>query len=588
MLLQAAVVAALATGATAHVAAWAKGMYCKGGNNASVDNQNTNTAVVPLYNLPFEDFWMQHDRGCDKVPPPSGEFLDLPAGGKFKVELAHNRGQTTLSFGGQYVSDWLDGQQHPEDWRGENAGDCLSDGIMHAQNFQTTSGTAFAISYNSDISKVTLDNLVVFTVTPNSPWKRETYYDVPADMPPCPAGGCYCAWLWVPLGCGIQNIYMQNFRCRVTGSTSTKQVGVAKPPVYCADDQSKCVKGPKQIVVWHQQTGNNVDPQTGGIPVYNGKMGYNPGAQTDIFVGDEDKTPPPAVIKKANNYVGCYADSGNPRTFPVVNQIGESMTPEICLQACTKNGYKYAGIEDGRECWCGQTVPSTQVEDSHCSKMCTGSVQTCGGPSLMEIYSTGVTAPLPLPPLPPASWNPVGCFFDPVNPRALPDRQEISGRVSVANCLAACSGSAYAGLENGQECYCGTSLDGVQQAPNTDCNMLCVGDSRVLCGGSARLNIYSHVPVSSSSTSTSSISSTSSIKSSTAATSSTKSTSTSTSSSTKSSSSSSSSSKPTSTLTTSTKSSSTTSTKPPAATPTTFTMVSVQQSPCPWFTLSDN
>ncbi|KAK0715595.1 WSC domain-containing protein [Lasiosphaeris hirsuta] len=305
-------------------------------------------------------------------------------------------------------------------------------------------------------------------------------------------------------------------------------------------------------------------------------MGYNPGAQTDIFVGDEDKTPPPAVIKKADSYVGCYVDSGNPRIFSVVNQIGESMTPEVCLQACTKNGYKYAGIEDGHECWCGQTVPSTQVTDSQCSKMCTGSVQTCGGPSLMEIYSTGITAPLPLPPLPPASWSPVGCFFDPVNPRALPDRQEISGRVSVANCLAACSGSAYAGVENGQECYCGTSLDGVQQAPNAECNMLCVGDSRVLCGGNARLNIYGHVPVSSSSSSTFPASSTSS----TSSSSSTKSTSTSTSTSTSSKSSSSSlstSTKSTSTSTSSTKSSSTTSTAHPAATPTTFTMLYICQ-----------
>jgi len=122
--------------------------------------------VVPLYNLPFEQFWMQRDRGCDKVPPPNGESLELPAGGKFMVELAHNRGQTTLSFGGQYASDWPDGSDHPEDWHGANAGDCLSDGLMHAQSKQTASGTVFAISYNSDIAKVNLTNLVVFSVAP--------------------------------------------------------------------------------------------------------------------------------------------------------------------------------------------------------------------------------------------------------------------------------------------------------------------------------------------------------------------------------------------------------------------------------------
>jgi hypothetical protein len=36
------------------------------------------------------------------------------------------------------------------------------------QNEGNATGTAFAISYNSDISKVTMENLVVFTVAEHS------------------------------------------------------------------------------------------------------------------------------------------------------------------------------------------------------------------------------------------------------------------------------------------------------------------------------------------------------------------------------------------------------------------------------------
>lgn len=89
---------------------------------------------------------------------------------------------------------------------------------MHAHDLSTTAGTAFAISYQSDLSKVTMDNLVVFSVLeqyvtdlPNpfyenadkrsTPWKRVATYQVPKDLPACPPGGCYCAWLWVPDGC---------------------------------------------------------------------------------------------------------------------------------------------------------------------------------------------------------------------------------------------------------------------------------------------------------------------------------------------------------------------------------------------------
>jgi hypothetical protein len=37
-------------------------------------------------------------------------------------------------------------------------------GALHVQNETAATGSAFAISYESDLSKVTLENLVVFTV----------------------------------------------------------------------------------------------------------------------------------------------------------------------------------------------------------------------------------------------------------------------------------------------------------------------------------------------------------------------------------------------------------------------------------------
>ncbi|KAK0636799.1 hypothetical protein B0T17DRAFT_482458, partial [Bombardia bombarda] len=288
MFIQSVVWATLASGAFAHVAFWVPGMYCRGGNNSAVDDANTNLVVNPLYELPHNKWWMQADRGCDVVPPQNGESLALPAGGSFTGEMAENRGKTTLSFNGQFTTEWTDGNNHPEDWHGPVQSDgsygCIvEDGALHTHSQQTATGTAFAISYNSDIKDVTMENLVVFSVLANTPWKRVSTYDVPADLPPCPPGGCYCAWLWVPDGCGQPNMYMQNFKCHVTGSTSNKVVAKAKPPVYCADNPANCVKGPKQMIAWHQQEGNNVFPPNDVTPPYNEKMGFLPGAQNDIF-----------------------------------------------------------------------------------------------------------------------------------------------------------------------------------------------------------------------------------------------------------------------------------------------------------------
>lgn len=46
---------------------------------------------------------------------------------------------------------------------------------------------------------------------------------------------------------------MQNYRCHVTGSQSTKTVAAAKAPVYCADDSSSCVQGAKQMIAWNRE-----------------------------------------------------------------------------------------------------------------------------------------------------------------------------------------------------------------------------------------------------------------------------------------------------------------------------------------------
>ncbi|CAK7567024.1 MAG: hypothetical protein SEPTF4163_004982 [Sporothrix epigloea] len=280
----------LTASTSAHIASWNAGMYCKGSNKVGVDSPNNDIVVGPLYQLEKDQWWMQHQRNCDRVPPPAGEFLELPAGQSFMTELARNRAFTSLSYNGTLATDWEDGGKHAYPWRGPgNPAQCLvknadlKGGEAHTRSLETTGGTAWAISYESDISKVTMENLVVFSVRYYSPLFRKTWYDVPADLPACPEGGCYCAWLWIPDGCGQANMYMQNHRCKVTGSTSTKKLGVPKPPVWCKEDPSKCVTGPKQMMAWNQKSGNNVVAPWGMTPTYNQRMGYQDGAQDDIF-----------------------------------------------------------------------------------------------------------------------------------------------------------------------------------------------------------------------------------------------------------------------------------------------------------------
>ncbi|KAF8554672.1 hypothetical protein OG21DRAFT_1038036 [Imleria badia] len=290
---------ALAGLANAHTCAYSKAMYGLNGTVPGVVNYNTNDACHPLYNLTYSDFWMHHFDQLDEFPPEPGVFLDIPAGGKFTVELADNRAWTSLTGNPHAVlTDWGDGLNHPDDYSVTNLGGlkpttsgCIPSPNLHAQNESMAAGTAFAIAYESDISKVTPENLVVFTVLYNTPWKRFATYDVPSGMPPCPPKGCICAFLGIPNGCGQANLYMNPHACNViVDSTTPKTIAPPQRAQWCEEDESKCVQGPKQMLIWHQADSNNIEVEGNDLsghpksPGYNAKCGFKNGAQDDIFV----------------------------------------------------------------------------------------------------------------------------------------------------------------------------------------------------------------------------------------------------------------------------------------------------------------
>ncbi|KAJ7352486.1 hypothetical protein DFH08DRAFT_1078162 [Mycena albidolilacea] len=276
--------------ACAHVAAWHKGMYCRNGTTPGFDDQNTNTIANPLFNLKRDDWWFHAVDHCDEFPPADGDFLELPANGDFTVELAVNRAFTTLSYDGVNTGVFLDGQNYTD---GLGGVDCISALNIHTQNQSMAAGSAFAISYQSELSAVTPENLVVFTTLYHTPWERLATYAVP-NLPACPPGGCICAWGWVPNGCGEPNIYMQGFRCNVTGQPGETALAPAVPPTWCEDSPADCTTGARQMIYWNQAEGNNIDVEGNDSrgfpksPAYNSVLGFEEGAQHDIFLTKSD------------------------------------------------------------------------------------------------------------------------------------------------------------------------------------------------------------------------------------------------------------------------------------------------------------
>ncbi|KAN0097976.1 hypothetical protein V8E55_002422 [Tylopilus felleus] len=282
-------------------------MWALNGTTPGEVNYNNKEPVTPLYQLPYDQYWMHAVNGCNKFPPEEGVYLDLPAGKSFTVQIAQNRAYTSLKPGA-VVTNWGDGQKHPKGYGINNLGGlkpstsgCIPSPNLHTQNQSMAAGTAFAISYESDITKVTPENLVVFSVAYNTPYELTATYAVPSGMPSCHSGGCICT---IPNGCGQRNMYMFPYRCRVIpDSTPPKAIGTPKPARWCEDDPSQSVKGPKQIMIWHQKEKNNIEVSGNDLsghpksPAYNAKCGFKDGAQHDIF--EESNTQAPATSSQS-------------------------------------------------------------------------------------------------------------------------------------------------------------------------------------------------------------------------------------------------------------------------------------------------
>jgi hypothetical protein len=94
-------------------------------------------------------------------------------------------------------------------------------------------------------------------------------------------------------------------------------------------------------------------------------------------------TPPPP----APGYVGCFTDA-EARALPA--SFGEGHTIESCVSAAAQNGYAYAGLQWYGQCFAGNSVGYSQVDDSECNTPCSANPsQMCGGAWRNSIFTTG-------------------------------------------------------------------------------------------------------------------------------------------------------------------------------------------------------
>ncbi|KAG8842004.1 hypothetical protein FRC20_004683, partial [Serendipita sp. 405] len=203
---------------------------------------------------------------------------------------------------------------------------------------------------------------------------------------------------------------------------------------------------------------------------------------------------------------GCWTDNvGHQRALDRNMGGTGDMTPAKCQNLCEAEGFSLAGVEYGRECFCGNAIfgNNRPSSDGICNMPCSGDTnQMCGGPDAINIYvknsfqyTTGPASPLPSY----KTFTNPRCWRDSSSSRiftAGPSQPIPANEMTVQKCIDGCAVLGYesAGLEYGRECYCGYAFTPLADMTDiNECNMPCLGDASEFCGGPDRLLIY-HKP----------------------------------------------------------------------------------------------
>ncbi|KAI0628684.1 WSC-domain-containing protein [Trametes polyzona] len=231
--------------------------------------------------------------------------------------------------------------------------------------------------------------------------------------------------------------------------------------------------------------------------------------------------PPKDNVPTGWTSAGCVSDNAA-RALTGYSFASDSMSVSSCLTTCAAKGFSMAGVEYGRECYCGNSLQNNvgkPIAPSSCAMSCSARTlgSTCGGNWALSLYkhnSLAIANPAPASPTAstpaasptvsapsnatdasglPSGWTALGCASD-VPGRTLNVDAYTSESMTVGACIAHCAerGHALAGVEYARECYCGSAFVNGGGAPLADaqCNMPCTGDRSTTCGGAMALSVF--------------------------------------------------------------------------------------------------
>lgn len=98
---------------------------------------------------------------------------------------------------------------------------------------------------------------------------------------------------------------------------------------------------------------------------------------------------PPGTQPEPGQYIGCFKDTSAFDLDGFLVKWPTNNTPQHCMATCSVLGFRYAAVQYGESCLCGQNYGRYGPADN-CDYPCPGDGnQMCGGYSANSIYRTG-------------------------------------------------------------------------------------------------------------------------------------------------------------------------------------------------------
>lgn len=281
------------------------------------------------------------------------------------------------------------------------------------------------------------------------------------------------------------------------GLASDGEVGCS---MACNGNATEMCGGSNRLTLFKFYTGTEVPSSSSASP----SLGTPVVPPAPIASSAPLATPIATGLPTNFTYKGCYVDGPGFRILNFQQSDDQTMTIASCANKCAAAGYSIAGMEYSYQCFCDNFVRmggAPAPSESECNTKCAGNAdQTCGGPGRLSIWSNQTTLTViqvPKPLLNVSDWEYQGCITEGTNNLKIFPWQLINATGNSPQwCLSRCQEFGYmaAGMEYGNECYCG-DLDEIETggstvAPESDCNMACPGESEALCGSGNRLTWY--------------------------------------------------------------------------------------------------